>query len=292
MRELLGHILPLFEMPVPSEFDLDAMYDELNAQLFDNKLPKIPVVIAKKLGLGGTAHSTIRPGEQYAVPKKITMSDSVDYTDEAGVRGTLAHEMAHVYHSITVPARHGRVANIRKNEADHGQDFQDIVKMIQAKADFAIPVKTLNKDAIKRYIRHRNKTIDLIMYPAKDGSDRYQMIFLAKQQDYDRLRWDINIQFGTDKNIDTIYLFRGIPIPEGYETKKVSKSIRTITHSYYISGERGQELVDKYKPLDIDAAAYREEAKKNRELLFKKQFPGEDVKNMDYFGGKPRPKRT
>jgi len=256
MRELLGNILPLFEMPQAHEFDLNKMYDELNAQLFDNKLPKIPVEIEKKLHRGGAAHSVVKAGEKYATPKRITMSDSVNYTDEEAVRGVLAHEMAHIYHDMTAPATTSSVRSLAHKEHAHGKEYQNIIADIQKKADFTIPPLHLDKEKILNFVRFRNKTVDIVMYLRKD-INKYLMMFLAKTKD--REAFEKQLLRRITRDVNTVYIFYGLPIPKGYETKKVSNSIDTARYAFPIEVDKAQELISTHKPVILDVTKYREE---------------------------------
>ena len=135
--------------------DLNSLFDELNKELFDNKLPKVPVIYSRTKQKGGTAVATRLP-DGTLIPKKITMSSFSKRKDMNEIKGILAHEMIHIFEY------HNQIFE------NHGKLFFDKLKELNDKTTFIIPrfdstASHEISDTVKK------KTFDVILIIKSNG---------------------------------------------------------------------------------------------------------------------------
>jgi len=157
-----------------NDIDLNALYDELNKQLFDGRLPKIPVVAMSSTRAGGCTHSTFNRLTQKFVPVKIEMNKRMRYGSLDELKGILAHEMAHVAVEVDNNWFSAKLEN--DIEGGHGPLFKRAVSAAQAKASFQIPGDRTFKEDDKIYMEGRKNTADVYLMQNREG--RYFVIMV------------------------------------------------------------------------------------------------------------------
>jgi predicted SprT family Zn-dependent metalloprotease len=113
-------------------YDLKAFYNQFNKELFDNKLPNIPIDFTTSKKWGGRATATKYPDGHITI-EKITISD-FNKRDEDAIKGILLHEIIHVW-----MYNEGYDKDI--GDKSHGQLFNKKLKELQAKVSFQIPLE-------------------------------------------------------------------------------------------------------------------------------------------------------
>ncbi len=116
----------------PQTYNISGLYHQLNRQLFDGKLPDVPVEFGKvPKGAGGvTISKAMRLGRTVTTtPGTIRVAIKPYGFEEDTLKGILAHEMVHVYN----------MHFNRYERESHGLFFQSVVSHIQPKASFPIP---------------------------------------------------------------------------------------------------------------------------------------------------------
>ena len=158
-----------------SDYNLEKKYEDFNSTLFNNELPKIPVVWAVLKGIGGKATGKFykrskgyvgyNPFYEYeVVPNslKITISTLLKRSEQE-LDGVLLHEMAHIYFI------HNNM--VREN---HGIRFVSLINKLSDKVGFKIPLV----DEIKDYTPASStiKPIGVILITKNDGTYSFTLI--------------------------------------------------------------------------------------------------------------------
>lgn len=118
------------------EFDLEAMFDDLNDKLFGGELKRIPLMWKTMRGSGGHLKSTRRTT---VINGKKTVTDTPDYIaisdfykkDEKQILDTLAHEMLHLW----------IVQNNIQDDSYHGLRFKEKMREINKLGIVTIDLK-------------------------------------------------------------------------------------------------------------------------------------------------------
>lgn len=141
----MHHTVTLLERRTPAP-DLQRRYAELNRELFDDKLPEIPIYWDALTSVGGKVQFKIRRVAQHPtmtrlygkyhgaemVPDSLFMVVTNLYQREAAnLDGLLVHEMIHVWFAAVDP----------QFDEQHGPRFMAKLRELQAKVDFPIPLK-------------------------------------------------------------------------------------------------------------------------------------------------------
>jgi hypothetical protein len=154
----------LFEMSEISTMDFGGWFDEFNKKLFDNQLPKVPIILKALRMSTGYAQATRNKTTGKVTPTKIVISNYFK-RDEDEMRGIFLHELIHLY-----------FYNLGRFESDaqaHGKEFQDKIKELQPLVNFKIP---LNDEVKQTELsdRFKGKRTDCILMK-REGADYYSV---------------------------------------------------------------------------------------------------------------------
>lgn len=125
------------------DYDLQKKYDYYNALLFNNALPKIPIIYKKLKNAGGMVKVKLKNlnpkgrtkltgkyhGAQIVEGSHRIIISTMFKRSEEGLDGILVHEMIHVYFN-----------SIGKFDVSHGKPFMDMLDKLNQKVPFKIPL--------------------------------------------------------------------------------------------------------------------------------------------------------
>ncbi len=131
--------------------DLQALYQQLNTQFFDNRLPQIPITWAPLKRVGGRVRFKVQPipGQTQPTPFMVKLGRESRYKGhglipeslnmqisnlfqrgEDVIKGIMMHEMVHVW----------MAAVDHHYEESHGPNFLAMIKSLEGRCGFSIPL--------------------------------------------------------------------------------------------------------------------------------------------------------
>ncbi len=130
---------------IEGKADLQALYNKLNKELFNNELPKIQIRWTNATRVAGevAAQMEFKKNEKRVskiMPQmgKITKWKFLGISkkfnlDDISLKGIMAHEMIHVH------LLHNGIIFTSGRDGMHGHEFRDRLKIVRARANFPIP---------------------------------------------------------------------------------------------------------------------------------------------------------
>lgn len=148
----------LFESTTASTYvnwetiDLNALFDELNKQLFNSELPKIPVELVKRGSFSGRFLSNYNDKTELYVGEKIQLSTKYKFT-LAVLKDILAHEMIHL-----------KLVNVEGKLGTHKTPFVQEMNRINKDYGFNITLKHDVTDFEMSEVKDMSNSVYTVIY--------------------------------------------------------------------------------------------------------------------------------
>jgi hypothetical protein len=187
----------LLEMSEISSMPLNDWFDTYNKQIFDNKLPKIPIILRPLKASTGYCSATKNNRTGIVTPDKIVISNYFKREEEE-IKAILIHEMIHLFHFTQ--------GFFLSDKSSHGHHFDAMLKHAEKVTGLKIPKTDQPKDT-ELSDRHKGKKLEVILLHRK-GMETWSIAVYSQGtflKDSERLKEDM--QGISDRNDVPIEIF-------------------------------------------------------------------------------------
>lgn len=124
-----------------TEFNLQAVYDELNRKMFDNELPKIPLKWTRSRKVGGKVEFKIRRNPPEVLRDTVVLKMSSAFKREVeNFKLVFIHEMIHVWEIFGSGQSDSDLIWEEKRYKGHGPTFHGKLQELNKKFNINIPL--------------------------------------------------------------------------------------------------------------------------------------------------------